>query len=239
MTPQHIERYLTGDLDAESRQAVERQLAADPALRAQVDQRRQAKAAFLLDPRRRRFADLAAEAEQAAPRQQRWGWMALAAAAGVIAIGVVMLRPPSGDGIGAQVKGGVTVQLAVRRDGQVQPHRLGTPLHAGDQVRVSVDDPQGGYLTVFIEDAQTVDRLYDPDELGHLSPGRHTLPGSIELDDTAGRERLYVLLSPTPPDVTAWQAALETARRDAGFDHDWLPDAPARSTVIEYEKAPR
>lgn len=243
MNTQQMERYLAGDLDAATLKAIDERLALDAELRGRVEARRQAKAEFLLDPRRRRFADLAAEAQRPEPGGNRGRilvWTGLLGAAAALAFLMgrpdPIVPPPTG---GYAVKGGVSVELAVQSQGRVQPYISGAPMRVGDRVRISVDDPHGGYVTVLLEDERATDVLYHPNETGHLAPGRHLLPGSLELDQITGRERIYVLISPQPPSPEDWQAQIEAARHAGGFDHGWLPRAPTRLTTIDYQKTAR
>jgi hypothetical protein len=231
-----LERYLVGELDAERTEIIDRAAEEDRELKAWIDERRAERQAFLLDPRRKPFAKLIEQAgEQRSPTwlTRWWPGVSLVAAAAVVAI--LFVRPPERDPM-FRNKGGLSVQAAVL-DGDRAQLFEGEQLHPGSRLRLSVDDPRGGYVTVILEEANgEVSILYGPDELGRLRPGTHRLPGSLELDHELGRERIYVLVSDEPPKLDVWVGELKSANRKSGFLHGWLPEGTTRVSTLEYEK---
>ncbi len=233
-TPSELERYLVGELDDARRAAIEQAAAEDPELKTWIDQRRAEQHAFLVDPRRKTFAKLLAEANEPKVRV-RW-WTGLSVVAVAAAAAILFVRPPAEQPTGVRTKGGMSLQAAVLDGDQLQLFE-GERLHPGSRLRLSVDDPRGGFVTVILEEASGgISVLYGPDELGRLGPGTHRLPGSLELDGTLGRERLYVLMSDDQPKVDVWVKELESAHRKTGFLHGWLPEGTTRVSTLEYEK---
>lgn len=121
------------------------------------------------------------------------------------------------------VKGDDAVRAYVRRDAQVQPLEDGGAVHPGDAIRFSVDPRAARYaLVVSIDGAQQIS-VYVPfggqasetvvapkvEEAGGSPYGHAWLPGSVELDDTLGDERLWILLSDAPIAVAAVRPTLE------------------------------
>ena len=113
----------------------------------------------------------------------------------------------------------------------------GEQLHPGSRLRLAIDDPNGGWVTVILEETNGETAVvYGPDELGKLGPGTHRLPGSLELDADLGRERIYVLMSDDQPKIDVWLEELKAAHQKTGFLHGWLPEGTTRVSTLEYEK---
>ena len=257
-----LEAYLVGDLAPAEIDAVERAMAADPSLEAWVSRRRTEQAAFAYEPRRRPFAALVAEAEGPASMRAkqgpglRWLWATAVAAS---AASVVALTPalddrghdvvgPSIQSTRIRAKGHapqmtestqLTVRAALRSAAGTRPMSSGDSVRPGDRLRLMVEDGEGGYATVLLEEESgDVSVLYHPEELGRLEAGTHALPGSLEFDQKLGRERIYVIVSASVPDVESWQAQIRTFRGRGGYHHGWLPEGRARVSVVEYTKIP-
>ena len=234
-TASELERYLVGELEAERAAIIDRAAEEDRELKAWIDERRAERQAFLLDPRRKPFAELIQRAgeQRAKPRLVPW-WTGLSLVAAAAVVAVLFVRPPQENTI--RNKGGLSLQAAVL-DGDRAQLFEGEKLHPGSRLRLAVDDPRGGYVTVILEEANgDVSVLYGPDELGRLRPGSHRLPGSLELDEELGRERIYVLMSDEPPQLDVWVGELKSVHRKTGFQHDWLPEGTTRVSTLEYEK---
>ncbi|MBN2362212.1 MAG: hypothetical protein JXR83_22360 [Deltaproteobacteria bacterium] len=242
VSAQLIERYVTGELDAGGRAEMSRLAAADSALAARIAEREAEHRAFLVDARRRPYADLLREAGQPMRRPSQrllWGISALAAASALVVVAVMVVpeaieKPPDQ----VRLKGKPGVQAAVLHQGQTRLLTSGENLEAGDRLRLVVDDPRGGFVTVLLQDCGgEVAVVYRPEEIGRVTAGRIELPGSIELDAAAGTERLFVIVSDELPDPAAWQRELEIAFERQGIHHDWLPAGQDRAHLLEWSKA--
>ena len=226
-----IEDYLAGVLAADRTAALERAAEEDEELAMYLMERRAERDAFLLDPRRRSFQSLV---EEAGPERRPWAlWtMGLVAAAAA-----VFLLIPRGEAPGVRTKGGLSVKAAIQGEGAPRMFDASDGVHPGDRIRLTVEDPGGGFLTVLLEERSgDVDILYRPEELGELVPGAHMLPDSLRLDDALGRERLYVIMSNERLDPEVWKKEIRRSNKRAGFDHGWLPPRGTRVRIIEYEK---
>ncbi|MEO1336839.1 MAG: hypothetical protein AAFV29_14425 [Myxococcota bacterium] len=171
-------------------------------------------------------------------------WPVGVAAAAVCSVFIMVTVPSSmnSDSRSSQfaVKGGLTVQAAVLGDGTPQVFDSMQPLYPGDQIALRLEDAAGGWVTVLMEEESgKLFKLYDPHQLGQLPPGKHQLPGSIQLDEKLGRERLYILLSEHAPEPQTWMREIESAHSAAGFDHTWLPERGTRLSTLEYQKVRR
>ena len=243
-----LEDYLAGELDPAQAKAIEMASEHNSELSNWLARRQSEREAFFQDPRRRSFASLLAEAtQQRSP--SRWApWFAVrygktkavlrttgltfGLVAGVTAMAMVIPTRPE-----VRTKGGFSVRAAVLVDGSAHILTSGEPLVPRSRLRLTIEDPVGGYLTVLLEERNgTVNLLYAPEELGELSPGTHLLPGSLELDERLGRERLYIIMSDDLPPVAQWRSELERGRQRSGFEHGWLPPAGSRFFTIEYDK---
>ena len=234
-----LEAYLAGDLSKERREAIEHAAREDQQLKAWIEERKAERDAFHFDARRRPFAQLVEEAGATPTKRSRLPFISSLSLAGAVALGVVFFVAPT-DGI--RTKGdlgppNVTAALLLGPKETSQIFDGSQKLHPGDRLRLTVEDRAGGYVTVLLQEENgRVDLLYKPQELGRLLPGTHRLPGSLQLDKTLGRERIYVLVSIELPDVSIWITELQAEHQKAGFKHDWLPEGNARVATLEYEK---
>jgi hypothetical protein len=236
-----LERHVAGDLEPTLAAEVEAGAQRDPRLAAWLEERRANADAFLVDPRRRSFAALVADAESSPARQ----WLrlrlrlilpgALLATAAAAALLVALDEPDRSARVRA--RGGVNVEAAVLRAGHSEVVTSGAVLRPGDRLRLSVDDARGGYLAVLLqEESGATSVVYGVAELGRIAAGRHVLPDSLELDARLGRERLFVLLADEEPDLDLAIRELRAAFLRQGFEHDWLPPAGVRLTTVSYTK---
>ncbi len=234
-TARELEDYVGGELAAERAAVIEAAAEEDESLSQYLESRKSERAAFLHDPRRRSFQSLVDEAGG----EKRRAWFALpvlALAGAVAAVMVLTPNAPSNTG-GIRTKGGISVQAAVLAGERPELFDATKALHPGDRIRLTVDDPTGGYVTVILEESSgAVDVLYRPTELGELRPGSHMLPDSLELDDKLGRERIYVIMSNEAQDPKAWLEEIRASHARSGFGHGWLPPGGTRVGTIEYEK---
>lgn len=235
-----LESYLVGELEPAAQAEVEAQIEADPELAEWVKARQAQQAAFLMEPRRRSFAQLAEEAEGAKPGPFRRRFtLALGSLAAVMATTLVVGQLQVSQVAGPfRTKGGWTVRAVVKSPGDAEPREIhpGDELRAGDRIRLRATSPASGYAAALLEDdAGRVAVAYRPEELGRLEPGPVEFPESLELDDAVGVEKIYVLFSPETLPIDALRAELEAARRE-GIEEIWRPGAPVQVGVVAYRK---
>jgi hypothetical protein len=101
---------------------------------------------------------------------------------------------------------------------QVEPH-WGEVLHAGDQIRLTVDNDRPGKVTVLAVDAAGQISVYQP--AVRVAVGRALpLPQAIELDGTLGDEVIVALRCPDSLTTQAVVAAAERALNRAMVKQD-------------------
>ncbi len=179
-----LEEYVAGVADPADAHSIERAAAQSGELARYLAERRAERAAFLLrhprlerDPRR--------------PRLTRLGFSGALLAA-CAAAAVMWLTPPAGDAPEVRVKGGARASIVVQRDGRTFPRTEGVLLRPGDKLRLVVDAPRPGFVTVVARDRQGFTALYDAVA---IAAGETALPGSWVLDDTPGPETWFVLIA--------------------------------------------
>lgn len=150
------------------------------------------------------------------------GGLAMAAAAAVLWVKwprpAPLLLDEGGDAsapIGPEyvgLKGDEAVRAYLRRAGEISPLVDGDEVQPGDAIRFIVDARRGRHaLVVSIDGAQQVS-VYFPfgGEASQELPlgGEEELPGAVELDETLGDERIWILLSEQPIAVADLRPAL-------------------------------
>lgn len=205
-----LERYLTDALPAEAKARLEATLAASPGDQARLAELRADSSAFLLQ---HPPGPLVARLQEESRRARWWRRPLLLApllAATAAAAVVLMLLPPP-----YTTKGSVILVLhrkvgagsaIVPTEGPVAPH---------DSIRFEVKGATGGFVAVLSRDSQGTLTVYHPFGGTVAVPydmAHPLLPGAIELDDTLGREDIYVLHSTRPFDVTWALQALRAGR---------------------------
>ncbi|MGC4117344.1 MAG: hypothetical protein QM765_22845 [Myxococcales bacterium] len=133
------------------------------------------------------------------------------------------------------IKGGPTLQIFAARGESVFPVKEGTRLRPQDRIRFVVQRDEGdGFVLVASIDAARKVSVYYPaggTESAPLEKGRVELPGSIELDETLGTERVFAFFSPKPLPASEVQKALER----------WPvpPRLDAKVATLSFEKEPQ
>ncbi|MBN2498488.1 MAG: hypothetical protein JXR96_28110 [Deltaproteobacteria bacterium] len=185
-----IERYLCDDLTPEERAHVERAISASAELAAHVARRRSEQAEFFqAHPR--------LSQPEARPARARWMPLAIsAAAAGLLAAVLLITLPGDAPRNGIRARGTATAELAVLRDGRTFTYRDGVLLRAGDRVRLSVQSPTGGFLSLIARCGPSRMEIYYDNLEAHA--GTYTVPDSLILDDGVEAEEWIVILSPDP-----------------------------------------
>jgi hypothetical protein len=111
----------------------------------------------------------------------------------------------------ARAKGSLTMAITCRRGDRLFSVQDGAALQAGDRLRFVYTTAVAGFLTVFsVDDRGALSAFYPADRLSAqpAPAGPQWLPGSIELDDHRGQERIFALWSEHPVDDAAVRAAV-------------------------------
>jgi hypothetical protein len=140
------------------------------------------------------------------PTRRVWLWLSVAALADAAAVAVARVHAKNAPRFAdAQVKGDFDLLVFARKAGRIEMlDRFNRGVRPGDDVRfVLTGTPEGqAYVLVASVDADGKPNVYFPYD-GEKSaslpgPGRWEVPGSIELDETLGPERVFVFFSPRP-----------------------------------------
>lgn len=187
-----LERYLAEALDTEAKAHLEKLLSESSADQARLEALRADSAAFLLrHPPEAVAARL--ESSQKRPAWFRWPMLLVPVLAAAVVLLVVGLPDDP-----YTIKGSVVLVLH-RKVGQGSaPVSPDVPLVPGDAIRFEVKAPASGFVAVLGRDARGTITVYYP--YGGTKPtafdaSQPLLPGAISLDDTLGREDVYVLHS--------------------------------------------
>jgi len=143
-------------------------------------------------------------------------------AAGAVAVVYTGLRERDGDAyIG--VKGAASLEVVAQRGEKEQfTVKAGTVLHPKDKIRFVVNTAGAENVLIASRDAAGAFTVYYPFGAAQSAPvrGAHVeLPGSIELDDVVGNERLIAVFSHAPVGADAVKAALETNPQEPKVEH--------------------
>jgi hypothetical protein len=155
----------------------------------------------------------------------RAGWKMLVPAMGaVIAASLAAAvyvggkdRTQTEDDVYIGMKGGPTLEvIASRPEGGQFPVKAGAVLKPKDKIAFIVTSP-AKYLLIASRDGAGAFTVYHPfgaQQSGQIEPGKSQLPGSIELDEVVGKERLIAVFSDEPVKADAVKAALEASPND-------------------------
>ncbi len=169
-----------------------------------------------------------AEARKRSRTGWRWAWpVAALPAAALVGLFVMSGRNVPDNGAEAitaagsvRTKGSLALAIVSKRGEALFPISDGDEVLAGDRLRFEYTQAQPGFLMVFsVDDQGTVSPYYDDDRLKSVpvtAGSRIALPGSVELDDHKGVERVFALWSPQPLEGGAVQAAVNQALAQAG-----------------------
>ena len=169
----------------------------------------------------------------------------LAAAAAAVLVLTFVFNAGQDESAGDSViafKGSSALAVTAARDGETFAVKEGTHLRAGDAVRFTLTAFHSGYVTVFSVDGKgTVSPFYPAAALSeNAAPleipaaGKHTLPGSIVLDDAPGPERFVALFSERPFDRSAMVDRSTKALQSGDFTA-LGPSIWVQSVVVEKE----
>ncbi|MBW1807428.1 MAG: hypothetical protein JRJ19_12875 [Deltaproteobacteria bacterium] len=190
-TDYEIEEFLCGDSTAENSQRIEAGLADSAELAAYIAERRAQKDSF-----QKKHPTLSHDRQPT--RSLRWPLAFASAAAAAIVILVFVLLPTGtqvdlSDPPEIRAMGAVKATLTVRRQGRTFLYREGVLLRPRDQVRLSIESPQAGFLTVLGTSGRGKIEIYY--NALKTTPGTFTVPDSLVLDDQLNTEQWFVILA--------------------------------------------
>jgi hypothetical protein len=211
-----LECYLANALDAHSKARLEMDLASSPADQARLEELRADSAALLIQhppgPLVERFRK---------ERKRSWWrhWpQVLVPTFAVVLIALLMFR----DSIWPRViddpfipKGAAILVVHRKTDQGSEEVSSSVPVAPGDTIRFEVKAAANGYLAVLGRDARGAITVYHPyggTAAQRFNVSQPVLPGAFVLDDTLGREDLYVLHSAHPFELGWAIQALEKGR---------------------------
>ncbi len=190
-----LERYLTGDVSAERRTALDAELAQSPEDQARLAELRADSAAFLTQ---HPPGPLVAKYEQSRPKPWWRSWLPLVAVAAAALLLIVMLVPGEPE---TAVKGDLVFSAWTKTGERAERVKRWEALKAGDQVRFELRAPKPGYLAVVSRDGSGHVTVYHPfgeAQAAPYLPSEAMLPGAIALDEVKGRERVWAIYSEQP-----------------------------------------
>ena len=130
------------------------------------------------------------------------------------------------------VKGGSALLEVVAQRGEKSQFQVkeGTLLRAKDKIRFVVNPGAARYVLIASRDGRGDVTIYFPyggDQSAEVKPGRQELPGSIELDEVAGRERLLAVFSEQPLKAAEVRALLSKGEA--------VPAIPGAKSQVSWE----
>jgi len=242
-----LDRFAAGEGDAAERAALQAHLDACQACRQTVEglesfrqdfAQHHDKAGFLADVR-----DRAAEPERIGFWQAWWRpVMALSAAAAAVLIVLLVARPwsgPDSDPDGVRIKSDeLELGFLVMEQGRPVVAQPGRVVHPGDRIQFRLSAPRGGFVHVVgVDQAGKVSVYYPrPDEASEPYPGGsgRPVPGSVILDATLGRERVFALICERPLGRARLAQRVRAAVADPRIflDRDRLPVACVQTSLV-------
>ena len=217
-----LEHYLADALDARTRAQLEETMASSPLDQARLQELRADSAAFLTQ---HPSGPLVERFRQQRQRRQWWRrWpVLLMPTFTVLFLSLVvfagplrelserwgLIEPPY------QTKGPAILVVHRKTDQGSEVVRSSVPLAPGDSIRFEVKAAGSGFVAVLGLDARGVVTVYHPYDGAAAAPydvAQPFLPGAFVLDETLGREDLYVLTSPRPFELGWAIQALEQHR---------------------------
>ena len=237
-----LERWALGRLDEEQARALERAMTRDQALRRRAECLRQE-----IERARQDLPPLVLPQEE----EKSKGWLAellgpwrvqLAFGVGLAALALLALLPPReiviGEKPSAEVvfRGAMDLQLHRIRQGEIAPQGALVQAREGDRLQYQVTSDGQGVL-------QVLNLQADGQLLHYLQPRALTpqqpIQGAVILDDYAGMERIFFVISPRALDREQLQAAIQRAWNTPLAELDALPGLGAgvvqRSVLVVKE----
>jgi hypothetical protein len=162
-------------------------------------------------------------AARAVPRRRWRGWGGWAGAPLLVGAAAVLLlvpalkprQPSVMPPPGVRAKGQLAVEAFCKRADKVFPVGDGGAYYRGDRLRFAYSTPADGHLMVLgVDDRGQIFPYYGEGRLSSVpaaAGAKVMLPGSVELDDHNGAERVFVLWAAAPIDGGAVKRAVAEA----------------------------
>jgi hypothetical protein len=234
VTRLNLERLALGDLPAAEAAALQQQIDGDADLAAravkiqsEIARSREALPALDLD-RAANVARTAGLAEERPGLLDRLRFllrpMPLALAGATAALALFLLWPGASDDVPTeQFRGSFDLELTLVRDGAATPQGALVTAQAGDRLQWRVTPGAAGWFSVFdVQDDGVVSAWARPTEVPAMIP----IDGAVLLDDFAGSERVFFVLSDAPVGLQTVRGALERKFQTPIVELDTLPGAP-------------
>lgn len=192
---------------------------------------------------------LAAVRVRAAEPEAKGGWstwwmptLALGAAAALVLVMLLVIQPwqgQQGDPEGVRIKSEeLEISYLVVEQGRLVVAEPGRVVHPKERIQFRISAPRGGFVHVVgVDQAGKVSVYYPrPDEASEPYPGGsgRPVPGSVILDDTLGRERVFALLCDKPLDRDRLAQRVRAAAADprVWIDRHRLPVACIQTSLV-------
>jgi hypothetical protein len=140
-----------------------------------------------------------------------------------VAIAAVIVVRTGGAARDLGIKGGPALEVFAKRGDVVFAVKPGVKVAAGDRLRFVVEGARTRYLLIAsIDGAARVCQLFPAPaskaDSEAIEAGRNELPGSVELDDAPGPERVYAFFTEAPIMFSAAEAAIRAAPENPVVD---------------------
>ncbi len=230
----NLERLALGDLPAAEAAALQQRIDGDPDLAAravkiqsEIASSREALPPLDLD-RAANVARTARLAEEPPSLLDRLRFlvrpMPLVLAGATAALALFFLWPGASDEVPMeQFRGSFDLELTLVRDGAASPQGALVTARAGDRLQWRVTPGAAGWFAVFdVQDDGVVSAWARPTEVPAMVP----IDGAVLLDDFAGSERVFFVLSEAPVGLQSVRGALERKFQTPIAELDTLPGVP-------------
>ncbi len=194
------------------------------------------------------LASVRVRASEPEPERRPWGsgWfrpaLALGAAAVALLVVLLLVRPwaePEPDTDRIRIKSDeLALGFLVMEQGRPVVAEPGRVVHPGDRIQFRISAPRGGFVHVVgVDQAGKVSVYYPrPDESVEPYPGGsgRPVPGSVILDATLGRERIFALICERPLGRARLAERVLAAATDprVWIDRDRLPVACVQTSLV-------
>ena len=235
-----LTRYHAGDLNPEERKQIDQHLHQCATCQKSLDSLGEVQRAYHAHvDRDHALGNIRSRASSKA--RLIWLQPAVAGAFGLFMVLLIVTIFPS-QGPNERLKGdSLALSFIVQRNGEIsQPFNV-KRLHALDRIQFRLTAPVGGYVHLVAIDQQGNVSVYFPhpeaQPMAFAGGSGRLLPGSIILDDTLGKERVFALVceKPIPPSELTSQVQRFSPDPRIWLDAEKLP-IDCEQTSLAYHK---